>query len=80
LKEQLHDLSSVQTGILIEANNKMLKNCKLFENGGNYDQPEVDWYQGQMDKINTMIETCQGQRTEKVTELVKEMDNLQHEP
>jgi len=36
----------VQTGLLIKGNNDMLASCQLFEKGGNYDKPEVDWYQG----------------------------------
>jgi hypothetical protein len=80
LTDQLEDLSSVQTGLLIKGNNDMLASCQLFENGGNYDKPEVEWYQGQIDEINAMITTCKDQRTEKVTELVEEMNKLQQEP
>ena len=80
LRDQLDDLSSVQTGLLIKGNNDMLASCQLFENGGNYDKPEVEWYQGQIDEINAMITTCKDQRTEKVTELVEEMTKLQQEP
>ena len=58
----------------------MLASCQLFENGGNYDKPEVEWYQGQIDEINAMITTCKDQRTEKVAELVEEMNKLQQEP
>ena len=57
-----------------------LASCQLFENGGNYDKPEVEWYQGQIDEINAMITTCKDQRTEKVAELVEEMNKLQQEP
>lgn len=80
LQDQLDDLSSVQTGLLIKGNNDMLASCQLFENGGNYDKPEVEWYQGQIDEINNMITTCKEQRTEKVAELVEEMNKLQQEP
>jgi hypothetical protein len=48
----------------------MLSSCLLFENGGNYDQPEVEWYRGQMEEINAMIQTCKDQRQVKVQELV----------
>lgn len=80
LTDQLEDLSSVQTGLLIKGNNDMLASCQLFENGGNYDKPEVEWYQGQIDEINAMITTCKEQRAEKVAELVEEMNKLQQEP
>ena len=58
----------------------MLSSCQLFENGGNYDKAEIEWYQGQMDEINSMITTCKDQRLEKVTELVTEIDRLKVEP
>jgi len=54
----------------------MLASCQLFENGGNYDKPEVEWYQGQIDEINSMISTCKEQRVEKVNELIEEMSKL----
>ena len=44
----------------------MLKSCQLFENGGNYDKAEIEWYQGQMDEINDMIVKCKEARLEKV--------------
>ena len=69
LGEKLYDLSVLSLDLLIKQNNDMIKSCQLFENGGNYDKPEVAWYQGQMDDINKMVETCKVQREEKVTEL-----------
>ena len=42
----------------------MLKSCQLFENGGNYDGAEIQWYQTQMDEINEMITTCKTKRRE----------------
>ena len=58
----------------------MLQSCQLFENGGNYDKAEIDWYQGQMDEINQMITTCKETRSEKVQELSTEMERLSVEP
>lgn len=54
----------------------MLASCQLFENGGNYDKPEIEWYQGQLDEINAMITTCKDQRLEKVKELEEQMTQL----
>jgi len=48
----------------------MLGSCQLFEDGGNYDKAEIEWYQGQMNEINEMIVKRKDQRLEKVEELV----------
>jgi len=58
----------------------MLQSCQLFENGGNYDKPEIEWYQGQIDEINEMVTTCKNQRREKVTEIEEQMKQLQVDP
>ena len=62
----MEELSLFQPDLLIKNNNDMLQSCQLFENGGNYDKAEIDWYQGQMDEINQMITTCKDTRSEKV--------------
>jgi len=51
----------------------MLRQCQLFENGGNYDQREIDWYRGQMDEINEMVTKSKEARDEKLKEVVAEM-------
>lgn len=58
----MEELSLFQPDLLIKNNNDMLQSCQLFENGGNYDKAEIDWYQGQMDEINQMITTCKDTR------------------
>jgi hypothetical protein len=42
----------------------MLKNCPLFDNGGNYSQPEIDWYRSQMDEIDTLFSEMMEKRKE----------------
>ena len=71
LKETLDDLSYLQPDLLIKVNNDMLQSWKLFENDGDYDKAEVEWYQGQIDEINQMVTTCKTQRLETVKELVE---------
>lgn len=80
LREQLDDLSFIQPDLLVKANNDMLGSCQLFEEGGNYDKAEIEWYQKQIDEINSMVNTCKEQRLEKVGQLAEEMDRLQQEP
>lgn len=58
----------------------MLNSCVLFENGGNYDQREVDWYREQMKEINETIEQTKKERDEKLKEVVEEMAKLMKEP
>jgi hypothetical protein len=50
--------------LLVHENKKMLKSWKLFEKGGNYDEEEIKWYEGQMDEIETMINDCKKTRLE----------------
>jgi len=80
LTDSLHDFSEYQPDALIKSNNDMLASCTLFENGGNYDKPEIDWYQGQIDEINEMIKTCKTQRAQKVKELIEQMEILKVNP
>ena len=58
----------------------MLASCQLFDNGGNYDTAEIEWYQKQMDEINQMVSTCKEKRLEKVNEIIEEMKRLGVEP
>ena len=58
----------------------MIKNCQLFENGGNYDEREVEWYRNQMSEINDMVDKSKVDRQDKVKELIAEMEKLMKEP
>lgn len=80
IKDRLDEISYIQPDLLKKQNNDMLASCQLFENGGNYDQAEIEWYQGQMNEINEMVDTCKEKRLGKVTELVAEIERLQVEP
>jgi hypothetical protein len=39
-----------------------LANCVLFEKGGNYAEAEIDWYKGQMDEIDKLIDESKEKR------------------
>jgi hypothetical protein len=58
----------------------MLKSCALFESGGNYSQPEIDWYKGQMVEIDEMLQKCKQQRDVKLNEVHAKMEKLMKEP
>lgn len=70
----------MQLDLLVKANIDMINGCLLFENGGNYDQPEVEWYRGQIEEINAMITTCKTQRSEKVKEILQQIEVLKVDP
>lgn len=80
MEDTLDQLSVLQPDMLIKGNMEMIDGCQLFENGGNYDQAEVDWYLSQIEEINTMITTCKEQRAEKVKELVDQIEVLKVDP
>lgn len=42
--DQLCELGQARPEQYIKQNADMLKSCPLFEAGGNYSQPEIDWY------------------------------------
>ena len=71
MTEVMDQLAVIQPDLLIKNNNDMINGCHLFENGGNYDQAEVEWYRGQIEEINQMVSTCRDQRSEKVKELLE---------
>lgn len=80
MEERLHNLSELELNLLIKQNNDMISSCVLFEKGGNYDKPEIEWYQGQIDEINQMVETCKQQRAERVSELKSNIEALKVDP
>ena len=65
---------------MVNQNNEMLNQCTLFERGGNYSQPEIEWYQNQMREINEMITKAKEERDAKMKELNNEMEKLMKEP
>ena len=64
----------------VKQNADMLKACWLFEHGGNYSQPEIDWYRGQMDEIDTLFNEMIAKRTEQRTDIAQQASKLQKDP
>jgi hypothetical protein len=58
----------------------MLKNCVLFEAGGNYAVEEVAWYRGQMDDIDKVFEDSKVKRKEGMATVIADMQKLQKDP
>jgi gas vesicle protein len=58
----------------------MLKNCPLFDNGGNYSQPEIDWYRSQMDEIDTLFSEMMEKRKEQRDDIKQQAEQLQEDP
>lgn len=80
LREQLEDISVLQPDLLIKTNNDMVSSCILFEDGGNYDSAEVEWYRGQMEEINQMIENSKQMRIQRVREIDEQIARLLIDP
>jgi hypothetical protein len=79
-QDKLYDLSITQPEFMVSQNTKMLDTCQLFEKGGNYAKPEVDWYRGQMKEINDMIDKCKVERDTKQKDIHSRMEKLMKEP
>lgn len=79
-QDQLHDFAQGQPDALIRNNAQMLKDCQLFSNGGNYAEAEVEWYRGQMNEIDKLIEDCKEKRVDHVEVMNEEIGKLQMDP
>jgi len=79
-KDTMLDLSELQMDGLVRQNAEMLKACVLFKKGGNYAEAEIDWYRGQMDDIDKMIEECKTERQERANTITEDMATLQKDP
>ena len=60
----MFDLGEARPETYIKQNAEMLKSCPLFENGGNYSPPEIQWYRTQMDEIDTLFSEMMEKRKE----------------
>ena len=79
-QDKLYDMAITQPDLLITQNTEMLDQCVLFEKNGNYSQPEIEWYRGQMVEINDMILKTKNDRDAKMKDLNTEMERLMREP
>ena len=52
----------------------------LFDNGGNYAVAEVEWYRGQMDDIDKLIEESKETKKGEIEQIVTDMDQLKEDP
>lgn len=66
--------------MLIRQNFEMLKNCVLFEAGGNYAVEEVAWYRAQMDDIDKVFEDSKVKRKEGMATVISDMQKLLKDP
>ena len=54
---------------MLSQNREFIKNSKLFENGGNYSDAEVQWYEGMLKEIDGQLVEEKGKREEKKNEI-----------
>jgi len=58
----------------------MLTSCSLFENGGNYSKPEIEWYQAQMKEIDDLLNSTKEERNKRLEEVKVTFDQMLKEP
>lgn len=58
----------------------MLDSCILFENNGNYSQPEINWYTEQMKEIDDLLDKTKDERTKILSEIKSTLDKMLKEP
>ena len=74
------DLAEIQPDGLIKQNSDMLKNCILFEAGGNYAVEEVAWYRYQMDEIDKLLSESKLKRKESMKTVEADIERLKKDP
>lgn len=79
-KDLMKSLGEINLDALIKQNADMLDGCKLFDNGGNYDRNEVEWYREQMTKIDEIIEECKDERKLVMEQMSENMIALLKDP
>lgn len=58
----------------------MLRNCVLFESGGNYAVEEVAWYRDQMDEIDKLFTESKLKRKETMVTVETDIERLKKDP
>jgi len=79
-KDLMSDLGEIALDALIKQNATMLAGCILFENEGNYDKAEVEWYRVQMNDIDKTIEECKDERNLVMEQMSENMAALLKDP
>jgi hypothetical protein len=78
--DKLYDIAVSQSDSLMKLNSDMLKSCQLFDNGGNYSEPEIEWYRQQMNEINDMLQNFRKEKEQELTNVNDRMKNSLQEP
>ena len=78
--DQLLDIGEFQLDGLVRNNSEMLKSCQLFENNGNYARDEVEWYRGQMDDIDKLINESKETKKAEIETISNQMEELKQDP
>ena len=58
----------------------MLASCKLFEKGGQYSQPEIDWYTEQMKEIDELLTQSKQEKETQLNEIKEWLEKMLTEP
>ena len=55
LVEKLNALAQAEVDFLLQKNRSYIKESKLFEDGGEYSEEEVQWYETMMKEIDDQL-------------------------
>ena len=80
LIEQMEIIAFNQTDQLLKSNTDMLASCKLFENGGQYSQPEIDWYSNQMKEIDELLVQSKEEKGQELEKIKEQLGKMLTEP
>ncbi|KRX00539.1 hypothetical protein PPERSA_04560 [Pseudocohnilembus persalinus] len=73
--QNLHALADDEVIFLLNKNEEFLRESRLFQDGGEYDIQEVEWYREMLKEINQQLEDQKEKRKLRVQELEEYMNN-----
>lgn len=66
LNSELDKLCNTQIETLLQKNKTFIKESKLFSEGGEYSEEEIQWYKEMLEEITNQIKEQQKKRIEKM--------------
>ncbi|EGR27437.1 hypothetical protein IMG5_196200 [Ichthyophthirius multifiliis] len=79
LEEKLKSLANDEIEFMLQKNKTFIKESKLFSEGGEYAEDEVQWYQNMIKDIDQQLEKSRIKRNERIQEIIVHMNNKKKE-
>ena len=73
-QSRLETMVTVEPSKLLHSNDELLRTCKLFQEGGDYDQKEIDLLRLKLEKPSKAIEASVAKRKDKIREVKEAQD------